>query len=78
MAGNLLVKLADADLFTGPRITPWAVPDYLTALAELAEAQEMDLPACARKFGTVDLPSREKDGEKRWRHHPVLGFGRKL
>jgi len=76
MAGNLLVKLADADLFTGPRITPWAVPDYLTALAELADAQEMDLPACARKFGTVDLPGRE--GTQVWRYHPVLGFGRRL
>ena len=76
MAGNLLVELLDADIFTGPRIAPWAVPDYLDALTELAEAQDMDLPACARKFGTVDLPGRE--GKQRWSYHPVLGFGRKL
>ena len=76
IANNLLVELDDTDLFTGPRITPWAVPDYLTALTELADAQDMDLPACARKFGTVDLPGWE--GKQVWRHHPVLGFGRKL
>lgn len=76
IANNLLEQLADAELFTGSRITPWAVPDYLTALIELAEAEDMDLPACARKFGTVDLPGWK--GTQRWRYHPVLGFGRKL
>lgn len=76
IANNLLVELPDAVLFTGPRITPWAVPDYLTALTELAEAEDMDLPACARKFGTVDLPGWE--GTQVWRYHPVLGFGRRL
>lgn len=74
-AGNLLVELDDDDLFVGRRITAWAIPDYVEALDELATAHTMDLPACARMFGTVDLPGW--DGMQMWRYHPVLGFGRR-
>ena len=73
-AGNLLVSLTDDDIDPGPGISSWATPEYLEALAELAEGLGMALPACARQFGTVDLPGRE--GTQRWRHHPALGFSR--
>jgi CRISPR-associated endonuclease/helicase Cas3 len=50
------------------------LPDEDGAHAALAEGMEMEPAACARKFGTVDLPGR--DGQQRWRYHPLLGFSR--
>lgn len=70
---NLLLRLTDAELLTGPRIAPWGAPAYLDALQTLAEAQGMEPLDCARKFGIVDLPGRDA---ARWRYHPVLGFSR--
>lgn len=69
--GNLLEPI---DLFAGPRIAFWGAPAYLDALQTLSEALAMELLDCARKFGVVDLPGRE--GNQRWRYHPVLGFSR--
>ena len=70
---NLLHRIDESSLFTGPRIKTWAAPDYLTALQTLAEAQGLDPVDCARTFGTVDLPGRDA---RRWRYHPALGFSR--
>lgn len=70
---NLLHRIDDADIFTGPRIQAWAAPAYLAALQALAEAQGLDPIDCARRFGTVDLPGRDA---VRWRYHPALGFSR--
>lgn len=71
---NLLQRIGDDILFTGPRISAWGAPDYLDALQVLAEQQGQDLTDCARKFGTIDLPGH--DSGQRWRFHPVLGFSR--
>ena len=71
---NLLVRLDEATLFSGPRIDPWGTVDYISALQDLADAQRMDPVDCARKFGTVDLPGFEP--QQRWRYHPALGFSR--
>ena len=73
--GNLFHCLDDEDVMTGSGITPWAVPDYLTALQELAEDFQMDPADCARRYGTVDLPGNKEEAQ-RWRYHPLLGFSR--
>ena len=74
LAGNLWKPMSAEDLPMGPRIAAWATPDYRQALQEMAEARQMEVDACARKFGSLDLPGR--DGEQMWRYHPVLGFSR--
>ncbi len=68
---NLLQRL---ELLAGPRIAFWGAPDYLDALQMLAEALDMELVDCARRFGAVDLPGREAN--QRWRYHRALGFSR--
>lgn len=70
-----LDRLADEAL-TNPRITPWNEPDYIAALSEQAEAMDMTLERCARRFGRIRLkPDRAPQG---WHFHPALGFvGRK-
>ena len=70
---NLLHRIDESGIFTGPRIQTWAAPDYLTAVQALSEAQGLDPTDCARRFGTVDLPGRDA---RRWRYHPALGFSR--
>jgi len=59
----------------GPRITPWAVPKYMDAVEELAEALQMELRDCAKKYAVIQLPG--KDGEQLWRYHWALGFSRR-
>ena len=60
-------------LLDGPRIRPWAEADYLSALATLAEEQDLSLERCAEKYGKVTLPFSEQG----WWFHPALGFTRK-
>lgn len=71
---NLWREIAESDLPQGPGIEAWAVPRYLDALQELAEAQGMELWDCALKYGTLDLPGRKP--EQIWRYHWALGFSR--
>ena len=59
---------------TGPRISAWAVPRYWDELQEVAEYKQMELRACAEKYGTLDLPGRKS--EHIWRYHWALGFSR--
>lgn len=56
----------------GTRIGAWGQTDYMTELAELAEALDMSLAQCAERYGTVTLP----DSTQGWRFHPALGFTR--
>lgn len=57
----------------GAGIVPWGQTDYMEALIALAEALDMPLADCARRFGTVTLP----ESVNGWRFHPALGFTKK-
>ncbi|MDT0499972.1 MULTISPECIES: type I-F CRISPR-associated helicase Cas3f [unclassified Halomonas] len=67
-------SLQHIELQYGPRIQSWGPRDYLETLAELAEAQEMELERCARKFGRLTLRALKDDGQ--WQFHPALGFSK--
>ena len=67
------------ELQQGPRINCWGVPDYLTALAELAELAEsrnMALGNCAKRYGGIQLPQSNDKTEQRWLYDNNLGFRR--
>lgn len=68
-ANNLL---EDFPLEFGPRIGFWGEPDYLTELSQLADDLNLELAACARRFGVIDL-AKKTDGMG-WRYHRALGF----
>ena len=68
----LLERLSD-DKVQGPGIQPWGDTNYMDALRTLAEARDMSLPDCARRFGTVTLP----ESDVGWRFHPTLGFAKR-
>jgi len=70
---TLLHALTDNELFCHASVTPWAVPDYLEALNELADAFDLEPAECARRYGFVELPAGEAQV---WRYHPALGFSR--
>lgn len=52
-------------------VKPWGHVEYMEVLAGLAEEMDMDLEACARKFGTITLP----ESTNGWSFHSALGFG---
>ncbi|MFZ2989295.1 type I-F CRISPR-associated helicase Cas3f, partial [Ideonella sp.] len=64
-------KLGDKSV-EGERIQTWGITNYLTALTELAEALDMPLQICAKRFGAVTVP----DNPSGWRYHPALGFSK--
>ncbi|CAD5106714.1 type I-F CRISPR-associated helicase Cas3f [Zestomonas carbonaria] len=70
--GNLLGELS---LALGPRVQSWGAGDYLDELAILAERFDLSLPACAKRFGQVQLD--ERDSTQGWDWHPLLGFKRR-
>jgi len=75
---NSLVHSVDLQL--GPRIDFWGAPDYLTALAELAESMDMELGDCAKRFGRIQLPTDDAT-KQRWQYdraYSALGFRRSL
>ncbi|MCB1764891.1 MAG: type I-F CRISPR-associated helicase Cas3 [Candidatus Competibacteraceae bacterium] len=77
--GNLWLVMAEGDLPRGPGIEAWAVPRYLDALQELADVQGMELPDCALKYGTLELPFKSGSSRRElecWRYHWALGFSR--
>ncbi|MFI0473622.1 type I-F CRISPR-associated helicase Cas3f [Halomonas sp. HMF6819] len=69
-----LDRLPDA-LLANPRITPWNEPDYMAALGEQADAMDMSLERCARRFGRIRL--KTDYAPYGWHFHPALGFVRK-
>lgn len=62
------------ELQLGPRMSSWGEPDYEEALNTLADTLQQEVAACARRFGTLDLPA--KGAEQGWLYHPALGFSR--
>ncbi|UTD57199.1 type I-F CRISPR-associated helicase Cas3f [Halomonas sp. MS1] len=69
-----LDRLPDG-LLENPHITPWNEPDYMEALAEQADAMEMDIERCAKRFGRIRL--KTDYAPHGWHFHPALGFVRK-
>lgn len=69
-----VTRLSD-HVITHPRIKPWNEPDYLTALAAQADAMELSLAQCAKRFGRVRL-TRDY-APNGWCFHPALGFVRR-
>jgi CRISPR-associated endonuclease/helicase Cas3 len=67
---NSLCHRVPAAEVQGLRIAPWGVSDYLAELEKLATELDIDLAACARRYGTLTL----RDSENGWRFHPALGF----
>ncbi|WP_172117689.1 type I-F CRISPR-associated helicase Cas3f [Halomonas hibernica] len=62
-------------LLENSRITPWNEPDYMTALTEQADAMDMSLERCAKRFGRIRL--KTDYAPYGWHFHPALGFVRK-
>ena len=69
---SMLDRLPDNRVL-GNGIQAWGETDYMEALRKLAAARDMNLPDCARRFGTVTLP----DNDAGWRFHPALGFAKR-
>lgn len=68
-------RLTRIDLRGSGSVQPWGHVEYLEALTELAEQMDMDLETCAKKFGTVTLPTNsEQECPVYWSFHPALGF----
>jgi len=62
----------------GERISLFTAPeDYAEALEAQAEATGMELAACARRFGVIDLSERRGE-QPDWLYHPALGFLKKF
>ena len=69
-------RLTRIDLHCSGSIQSWGHVEYLGALVELAEQMDMGLEACAKKFGTVTLPTNlDQECPVYWSFHPILGFG---
>ena len=64
-------RISDVEV-QGRGNAPWGQPDYLEALAELADELDITPAQCARSFGTVTLPVNPNG----WRFHPALGFSK--
>ncbi|MBR9924621.1 MAG: type I-F CRISPR-associated helicase Cas3 [Gammaproteobacteria bacterium] len=69
-----LDRLPDARL-DNSRVTPWNEPDYMTALSEQADAMDISLERCARRFGRIRL--KTDYAPYGWHFHAALGFVRK-
>lgn len=63
--------LISEDIDYSGAVQPWGHVEYMEALVGLAEEMDMDLAACARKFGTITLP----ESTNGWSFHSALGFG---
>ncbi|GEN27840.1 type I-F CRISPR-associated helicase Cas3 [Halovibrio variabilis] len=69
-----LDRLPD-ELLENPRVTPWNEPDYMAALVEQADAMDITLERCAKRFGRIRL--KTDYAPYGWHFHPALGFVRK-
>lgn len=54
----------------GRGVSHWGEFDVMALLKELANAQELSLMECAKKFTTVNVP----ESARGWGWHPALGF----
>ena len=65
----------------GPGVSFWGTPDYLSAARCLAEEMGISVGECARRYGTLDLPLKSRDGKQEtpedWEYCHELGFGRR-
>src|SRR5690625_1017951 len=66
---SLLKRIEDKD-FESERVSPWFEKDYMSLIEEQAQAENIDLSFCSKKYGVVSL--YEQSG--RWHFHPFLGF----
>ena len=69
------LKRLTGELLENPQIKPWNEPDYMTALAEQAEAMDMSIERCAKRFGRIRL--KTDYAPHGWNFHPALGFLRR-
>jgi CRISPR-associated endonuclease/helicase Cas3 len=67
--GELHTRLDDTALASNS-VSVWGVQDYMTELNALAESMERSLDWCAKRFGTVAVPTCDAG----WQSHPALGF----
>ena len=54
----------------GACIEPWGETNYMAELIRLAEAMDVSLCDCGRRYGTVTVPQNDQG----WRFHPALGL----
>lgn len=66
---SLLQHVEDKEL-ESERVSPWFEKDYMRLIEEQAQAENIDLSFCSKKYGVVSL--YEQSG--RWHFHPFLGF----
>lgn len=64
-----LQRVSDQEVYA-PQVEPWFSKDFLELLEEQAEAEDIDLLLCAKKYGVLSLPRRLGY----WHYHPALGF----
>lgn len=64
-------RLEDSLVFAD-RIQSWANANFMQSVQELADALELDIETCAKKFARITLPE-EPDG---WRSSPLVGFSK--
>ncbi|MDR2216427.1 MAG: type I-F CRISPR-associated helicase Cas3f, partial [Nevskiaceae bacterium] len=67
-------QLERINLECGPRIARWGQDDLMSLLKEQAEARDLPLRCCGKRFAIVNVMQSEQG----WRYHPALGFARKL
>ena len=66
---SMLERLPESRV-QGDRVSPWFVEDYPVLLIHQAEAEEMDLHRCAKKYGVLSL----RESSQKWCFHAALGF----
>lgn len=64
------LKRVPNDDLIGEQVGPWFTEDYIDLLVEQAEAENINIKYCAKKYGTLTLPAHEGF----WWFHPVIGF----
>ncbi|WP_218240177.1 type I-F CRISPR-associated helicase Cas3f [Comamonas fluminis] len=71
---SLRTTIPDAQLRPSPQhgVQPWVQVDLLQALQQLAEARDLSLQDCAKRYATASLP--ESTGG--WLWHEALGFAK--
>lgn len=66
---SMLERLSD-HYVQDARISPWFVEDYPALLIHQAEAEDMNLLRCAKKYGVLSL----RESSQKWCFHAALGF----